>query len=737
MATGDITGVEISPSGAEPFGACADIEVEGFTTGMTIDFGSGRGNPLAKANLGSATIVFTVVSEGYDNTGALGTIERTVYATEIVRQPYPNETSNEESSTAGGAKIRVALSDFVYDDDNTGAGKSGTAPTVTIAAGAIRNDGGSSENSASATDLGCTNSSTLDYPKVIGNWAWPGYRTVGATADLEFVAFHRFAQNRSPVACVRFDLDDESTNNVNTTVTALTISDRGEPNTVQVYAADLSTSSLTQGDQLTARARAYPWVGDADSVLDTGDGTNTMPTPLYAPQYLRCDKSTAWGAFARVDGTSGNDGTGAVYSTEAAAESGNAYQTVAAAITALQSYHNTNYSHNDAGGGTILLEDGTYAINTTNGGSMTEWLAIKPASGSSKANAVFQADGSNARLPTKLKLDGVTFSGSGFFAGYNADQLWMHDCALNTAGILTFYETPASYATICSGTMANGFQGFSSTVSSWAIVRGCDLDAVAYAYCILGNDGIRIDVSAYTPTQDNSIVAFNSAFSVANWWSNELWNGAGISHGFALVQNVIESIDASQPLLQLAAGATSDVTNHVIMWHNTLVGQRCNLGYNDIGTTSKAQRNWSQIGNCLDAWNNKDDTFGTQNANRTGSWPVGYNVGTFDCVHEGDSGAGAFRGEYDGLGTVWGSAVAYTNDLSGSGGGGGGTYTLDAGSNAIDLVTQRLPIRYDIAGNERDAAATAAGAYWDASEAPSGGLGIPIAFRYYQTQQGR
>jgi len=124
-ATGDITGVEISPSGAEPYGACADITIDGFTTGKVVDFGSGYGAQLDYADIGAATIVFTVVSEGYDSTGTLGTVTRTVYATSVVRKPYPNDADDQEPSAT---VIRVALSDFIYVDDNTGAGKSGTAP---------------------------------------------------------------------------------------------------------------------------------------------------------------------------------------------------------------------------------------------------------------------------------------------------------------------------------------------------------------------------------------------------------------------------------------------------------------------------------------------------------------------------------------------------------------------------------------------------------------------------------
>ena len=118
MATGDITAVRIAAEGWY-----AEIEIEGFATGATYDFGWAEGNvPTAK------TPYFTVVSEGFDAAGNATTVTRTIYATIQQRKPYPDDAQNEESVVSGKLVFQAVLSEFVYDDDRAGgAGTSGAS----------------------------------------------------------------------------------------------------------------------------------------------------------------------------------------------------------------------------------------------------------------------------------------------------------------------------------------------------------------------------------------------------------------------------------------------------------------------------------------------------------------------------------------------------------------------------------------------------------------------------------
>lgn len=85
-ATGDVS-VRIRPDGWS-----ADVAIEGFTSGATFNFGMGSNNTPT-----SSTPYLTVVSLGYDNTGAATTITRRVYlvprsTNSVVRCPYSTAT---------------------------------------------------------------------------------------------------------------------------------------------------------------------------------------------------------------------------------------------------------------------------------------------------------------------------------------------------------------------------------------------------------------------------------------------------------------------------------------------------------------------------------------------------------------------------------------------------------------------------------------------------------------------
>jgi len=180
MATIGITSVTIRSDGWS-----ADVILTGQSGqagNIVYDYGLGANNDPTNAK-----VVFTVTSEGYDATGAFTTIERTVRGTITVRQPYPNEASLDEADSGGNLSFRMALSEPIYDDDKDGgAGTSGTNPTVTIAADWATNG---ADATILNTDFAVTNSSTLDYPRVLGNWAWPGQSVVGSSLDLEFINY--------------------------------------------------------------------------------------------------------------------------------------------------------------------------------------------------------------------------------------------------------------------------------------------------------------------------------------------------------------------------------------------------------------------------------------------------------------------------------------------------------------------------------------------------------------------
>lgn len=695
MAAGDIIAAVVNVGGYS-----LSVTFEGMSPAGTYATGIGTNNDPTNLK-----IVLAVTSEGYDNACNLGTKSRTVYGVPCqnpnlgaMRKADPNETSPDETVSGSDLVVVFALSEFIYNDD--------TNITVDIAAG-LYNDGAVS--SALVNDLAVTNNSTLDYPRAVGQWAIAQRQTiVGTTIHVEFIVFQKFGENGKPLACVKFTATDDHSNSVTTTVTDMIISADSPCGKILDYQADLDVSSMTDGDTPIVRAQCYPWIGDADSVLDTNDGVNTFPTPLYTNLEFRLDKVGVHGHTCVSSG--GNNSTGTVYSSRSAAEAGNHFLAIEAALTALQSYNNTNAGHNDAGGGKIYLGEGTWTLNSSNGGTLTHWVTITRMSTALRANTIFQAAANNSAFPTFMKLSGLTYNGSTYFYGNNTRYLWVHDCAVSTTGALTVYYTHYSVATNNSGYFANRFKVYSTYRTQWALIRGNDLSSrhETYGYCVLGNNNVYIMAiaSATNLMNDGGIFAYNKNMSSDTTLQVAVAGTYNISHGFAIVQNIFERISSAvEAMMAISADASVTTTNNIILWYNTIAGARCNMGYNDIAAGGPyPQVNWSEKGNLYSNYNNKDDVFGG-NPDAIGGWPVGYHVGSSGNFFRA-SVDNAWFGEFYGLWIQKGTtAVPYNpeyiddNSYDGSNDG-NGNYHLLAASAAATLSKDAL-LPYDYSGAER------------------------------------
>lgn len=723
-ATGDITAVRVIAStctaGASCNGWVAEIDLEGLSVGGTYDFGLGANN-----NPSTAKIVFTVTSPGYDTSGNTTTIQRTVYGTQWLRKPYPDQASKDEAESGGTLTVRVALSDFIYVSDTA---------TVTIASGFYT-------GSNAVTDLSVTNNSTLAYPKPVGRWAWPGWEKITGDFLLESVVFHRFARNGKPVAAVKYTCTDTSANSVTATVNDMTVSARtGDANKVLVYAATMSPTALTQGQVVTCNFVAYPWVGDSGAKLDstptTGDGF-AQPDERLGPLLWVNDKSGTYGeAFAVVDPTNGNASAAATWvaSSRATAEanyvssSANSYTTIGYAAQALKAYNNANYGRNEPGGGTILLATATNVYpGTTPGsdlGAMQTWLTITKVTGSSGAISSSTLATLNV---TKQKFSDIAITSTAQILG-NASVtplLWLDGCTLNITGSPGLYAWKLGHATRNSITaLTNGFQSSSTYKAPYALLRGNSASSASTStgllsglYAMLGNANltpilIATGNAAGQQISDNAVLAYNTAKYLNNSW---LSNPATTAmNGLAIVQNAIE-LTSTAALMSIGYDATT--ANNVLLWYNTMAGNRLIIGYNSTGSTALLKTNFGAVGNIVDSWNNKDDTFTTADGARTGSWSVGYNVGMY-ANHKRASESTEWFGEFDGLWTIKAGTLGFVDDNSYNNGGGGsatgnGDYHLTSSASALSLVPSGgAVLPYDLDGVARRNDGTgAAGAY--------------------------
>lgn len=259
----------------------------------------------------TAKVSFPVTSPGYDASGNLTTIDRTVFATVAIRQSYPNQALLQEVQSGSDVATNLALSEYVYSGDTVGTGTVLTGAYTGLLAG-------------SAT---LTNNSTQTYPKVIADWALPPKREWSGDLTLEVVAKHKFGRNGRPVAAVKIT----GTNGTDTVTKTCTYGLSAYGDNLETYAATFNTSEFPAGGDVTFNFVAYPWVGDATAVLDSSTGTFPSVTALCGQVYRV--GAIANKVYAYVT-TTGNDGTGAVSTSMATAKT-TAFATIAAAAAAI------------------------------------------------------------------------------------------------------------------------------------------------------------------------------------------------------------------------------------------------------------------------------------------------------------------------------------------------------------------------------------------------------------------
>lgn len=743
MATGDIRDIEILGSAEWGGGGFARIGIEGLSTGGTYDFGLGTYNsPLT----GTPKLTFNYTSYTFNNSLSAISDSRTVYGGSETRKLYPNEAVIEETAVVSpytGVRVVVSLSDFIYSSDGS--------ITCDVLSG-FYTQGGTPNNAASG--FAVTNNSDGVVPKVVANWSMVPFDQVGEEFKIRCTAFHRSSNSGEPVKYVKF----KATNGVTersyiieeSSIDPNGSTEFGDKHAVIEWIATFDatdTAFWSNGDTITCNFEAYGHQtnsGGTLGVLKTDDAVNTQPTVLYAPVTFRLRKDDARG-YTVVDPTSGNDGTGTVYSSQSSAESGNAFQTHAAAMTAMQAYNNSTFSRNEAGGGVILCTEDTHLINSANGGTLSTWVELKPTTGSSKSNVIVQAATTNSAIPTYLKFNGVTVSGTNYFRGTNTKSIWWNDCDVNTTGSLTVWETPHSYVTNTTGTFARHFRTFSTSKTDYGLIRGCNMDVSHQSYGINILASQSIYVTGYeggSTTNDGGIYAFNSLYDSGNiTMISDLFRNYTALHGYACIQNLYENTaTVSTPSIQFGADSSTYECNNIIIWHNTCAGDdstgngRCNFGYNDnaTGTPPYPRRNWSQRGNIFIQWNNKGDVFAS-NANCYGNFLINWNIGTWGCLHV-DAASASFRGYFDGYATSWGGTIAFVDDQSSkTTNNGNGDYHLQNTSDALNILPAEFKcLKWDIDGDARVAAPNA-GALAFLSSNPSiqkSGAGILMGVGY-------
>lgn len=685
MAAGDIIAVEVLGS-TDYNGWAAKVTIEGWAgkTALTEAFGLD-----AEKSPGVNTPYMTVVSEGY-TAGVLGTRQRTVYLKEVVRKAYPNHAAQNVADNGADLDVIIALFDPVFNDDkNGGAGTSGTNPTFTAPAAGWLSEG--VDNAATASAMAVTNSSALDYPKAIGQLESLPFERVETDFELAFRARHFYG-----IDCVRFDATgDTSLVNVNDTVTSESSKLWSASGLyTSRHQTTIPLSGFTQGEHITCRVRAYPLIGDADSMIDT-QGV-TFDARLHGEFKMTCDKTGALKVYAFVSST-GNDTTGVASATEATAEASPCLtigQAVAKGANVIKVM--------DARG--IVGDDPTTRVTSQ------YFIKVIPDDG---LNITINLDGTGTAT-RNYKCERILYEGftikttatTGWTDGENLNYIAFRNCTLDanatSLGAPIGHKSLAMWLINCTGLNATRhlFTNLNPSRAAYEIIgcAGVVGGTVDAAYCFVGTlevgNWLHREKSTTNPgpTWDNCCIESNKAlnFATSDWLSiSQTLNNSNVS----VCGNLVEKTGAGNVVMSIAAG--TGTLENLLFGHNTVAGDRVNIGYNASGSVRFERRNFRQLGNSLRDWNHKGDNYAPEDAARTGGWWVEYNVGSKHNHHE----ISTFPGSADGQDHTEG-APGYTNDQSTSGGGAGnGDYTPAVGSVLRNRMTDRL-MRYDLNGLE-------------------------------------
>lgn len=656
-ATGDIKWVAI-----ETNGAFYQICFEGYNA-------NGQWKMVTDNNFTAVTNapLFTVTTYGYSN-ATVRNYQVSITGTKQLRFPVGTggqTTANfiPFSITNGLDMIaRVAMADYVLAGDSN--------ITVNVPSGIY-------SNNAAALSMSVTNHSTNgNFAKPVGGWTRPPFQKFSdGSVELGFWAVGpgaHFINNGLPVDCIEFWATDESntttaTNRVKFPVVNSDAIAAQDQTPVWEYMSRLNVTNLAKTNRCKIQARVYPWRGT--NVLDTSatGWTYEDNKQELTYSYFFNDKDNDFGgSVAVVDPVNGNDSTGR------ATNLANfnismplpAFSNMSAAYNAIARTNQILHGHSMVGGSIIYLTNGNHrwsggTVIPTNSESKT-WLLVTPYPGVNRDAVVITNGSGGFSLSNLTCLSNVTISSQSASATFvNCGNGWFVNCVFtNTIGTRCIDNVTNVYFTHC--IVYDNPQGFKSgnggtPKSDWKLIRGNVISNSVnmnwLAGMFIGNYRTGFATNFSYDTSDSVTTRNPCSYPVIA--HNRFQNvriGSDIislfssnaqiknSNGVAIVGNLIENVNtnsSSARILSICSSAqsipdTNDL-NNVYIWHNTFVGQRCNIGENAGGDTTNAVHasrvSWDVRNNFMHQPNTKDDRHYTAAGIRQGSWVNEWGVG--------------------------------------------------------------------------------------------------------------
>jgi hypothetical protein len=593
-------------------------------------------------------LTVTVTDPGYDTSGNVTTVTRTITGVAQIRRQYPNGASKYFGTDGAGDTIfYVSLDDTIY------AGS--TIVSATLASGFYTG------SVAGNTGTVFTNSSTRTYTKPLFGWLNHQAEIARSTSfAFEAVAFHRHARAGQQVACVKVSASDGTNSTPTVTVSTPTLSTKlTQGNIPEVWAGTLNLSGLTQATVVNANALVYPWIGDSTAVLNLATDGVAWPTSLpVTPLRIFNDAGGTYGtAYAYVQvGASG----GAV-SANATTAATTPFPTIVAAMAAVKTWNNTNKAHNDLGGSIIRLMDAS-------GSAATHTIGSAPTNSPGTAYCEIQKDpaatgsvsvtwSAQEAFPNMMRWTGginfLSASATGFMLlGPNTSRAMVSvdgctfDLTAAAASGITWYDLKYLTNITFAGSRTCTMQNLVTATSGIALGAGW-VSATNTSIPSSTNDQPKVMVGCVMPkfaiamanTQSDGehgrIMYNNKLFRAI--FNYPTATATTINYGIANVQNLFEHDGSDSGVICMNFFADGDETtiNNYIEMHVTAVGNRCSRMYNDATADKFAPNGVIKRGvsmfSIVDNYNNKSDTFNS-GAGSTGNWAYHYSVGNVGYV---------------------------------------------------------------------------------------------------------
>ncbi|MDB5265326.1 MAG: hypothetical protein JWM39_39 [Parcubacteria group bacterium] len=412
------------------------------------------------------------------------------------------------------------------------------------------------------------------------------------------------------------DSPTQLTLNTNATANGTVKVTLGDP--VYVYAATFSSAEMDTLAQGTTTVKAVAYSNFGTITLDTSQGADGIPvaasviTPTLKSLQILNDKNDkyvpiyAWvspagaGASPAVQTTATDPGTTAYYAN------------IKNAADAIKTYYNANDGHNNACGGIIYLKAGT---TTGFAGSLaldaptncSTYMVISAEPGHSAADTDIDASTNNISGNTtffknlkftdnasnKTVIAGPD-TGSGTVLAHNIFQgSWLDETQAavsawtNQIGWREYYNSYIDESLGDSRILSSfGATGETATEFGSTVLGIPGSSAIVAPNTVLGNVMSAMRISSVT--EPSLLIAFNKMMNVNNAQIVAMTGGLVSRNNVAFVQNVFEEVGSSSVSPAFSFGADDDITtfSNLLRQYNTTTGNRTNMYYNSLGTTS-------------------------------------------------------------------------------------------------------------------------------------------------------